>query len=405
MKKKIFLLVTLLVILFGADTALAASKNGITINKDESSNRIDLYCQYINGQYVKVVRDRSDAGDAGEWDISEGLSPGSTCIGGNATNDCLKSLKMIDSEGNLDCPLYIYGQTTAGTTNLSVIQGFTNTTGNDGLTYIRLNPSASICEGVCNIEDQKNDVELNTFTCEYKGQSTGQTLKVEGKGPGNIIITYPDGTTKTTNSVSYTSSCPDLYYVLNSKQLPLLITKSNFEVNPTLSSLCRTYEDTQFDQFCAGDCDKVQLTCPNRLTTEINACDVELPKAIPIFVSNIIKLIKILVPILLIVMGMIDFARAVMASDEKQMKESQSRFIRRILGAIIIFFVVAIVQFIFNLLSGTNDLSNCLNCFVNGKCKVAIVEESVNYEDECKAQGGTWNPVEHHPEGGYCKQD
>ena len=109
----------------------------------------------------------------------------------------------------------------------------------------------------------------------------------------------------------------------------------------------------------------------NKVTaTENNICNMkDIPMALPIFISNIIKLFKIIVPIVLILMGMIDFTRAVISSDEKQMKESQSRFIRRILAAVIIFFVVAIVQFAFNAIGADNDnIVGCINCFVNGNC-------------------------------------
>lgn len=99
--------------------------------------------------------------------------------------------------------------------------------------------------------------------------------------------------------------------------------------------------------------------------------DSVLPKA----VHMIVLAIQIVVPIILIVFGLMDLAKAVMSNDEKTMKESQGKFIKRIVYAIIVFFVVAIVQLIFNLLGniGATDSSgdknsNCLSCFINGEC-------------------------------------
>ena len=46
-----------------------------------------------------------------------------------------------------------------------------------------------------------------------------------------------------------------------------------------------------------------------------------IPSALPVFSTNLINLVKIMVPILLIILGMIDFAKAVISNDEKQMKE------------------------------------------------------------------------------------
>lgn len=101
------------------------------------------------------------------------------------------------------------------------------------------------------------------------------------------------------------------------------------------------------------------------------ACDLgDIPRALPTFISNIVKAIKIFVPILLVIMGMLDFVRATISNDEKQMKESQSRFIRRLLAGGIIFFVVAIVQFVFSSIDKENKYSiiSCINCFIDNKC-------------------------------------
>ena len=66
---------------------------------------------------------------------------------------------------------------------------------------------------------------------------------------------------------------------------------------------------------------------------------------------------------------MIDFLKATIASDEKQMKDASSRFIRRILAAVIVFFVIAIVQFAFRLVGEEGEGTlGCFNCFLNGEC-------------------------------------
>ena len=122
-----------------------------------------------------------------------------------------------------------------------------------------------------------------------------------------------------------------------------------------------------------------KILAANESTLYSEVCGVEdIPASLPIFVSNIVKLLKILVPIILVIMGMIDFARATIASDEKQMKESQSRFIRRVLAAVIVFLVIAVIQFIFSTISTNNKMTGCLNCFINGKCNV-VVSESACY--------------------------
>ena len=133
-------------------------------------------------------------------------------------------------------------------------------------------------------------------------------------------------------------------------------------------------------QITGNSSDEIQIpqVSSQNLSTEV--CGVsDIPASLPIFVSNIVNLLKILVPIILVIMGMIDFVRATISSDEKQMKESQSRFIRRTLAAVVVFFVIAVVQFVFSTISTNNKMTGCLNCFVNGKCTSVIVSDSYCY--------------------------
>lgn len=93
----------------------------------------------------------------------------------------------------------------------------------------------------------------------------------------------------------------------------------------------------------------------------------DIPYGIPYIVHNIVNLIKIGIPIVLIILGMVDFLKAVIASDEKQMKDAQTTFIRRIIAAILIFFVFVIIQFVFSLIDNQGTLG-CVNCIINKEC-------------------------------------
>lgn len=100
--------------------------------------------------------------------------------------------------------------------------------------------------------------------------------------------------------------------------------------------------------------------------------------ALPALVSTLINILKIGIPILLIVFGMLDMGKAVISNDEKEMKSAQGTLIKRCTYAVIVFFIVAIVQFVVGLIGGTGtDTGNgstnknaktCIDCFINGKC-------------------------------------
>ena len=97
-----------------------------------------------------------------------------------------------------------------------------------------------------------------------------------------------------------------------------------------------------------------------------------LDPVIPSFITKAIKVLQIAIPIILVVLGMVDLGKAVTSNDEKQMKEAQKTLIKRVIYAVLIFFIVALVKFVFGLLAnskGDNGSSgsaaNCIDCFIN----------------------------------------
>lgn len=73
------------------------------------------------------------------------------------------------------------------------------------------------------------------------------------------------------------------------------------------------------------------------------------------FIRNgVFPIIQIGIPILLIIMGSIDLGKAVMSSDDKEIKGATSKLIKRVLMAVAIFFVVTLVTIVMNLF-GTVD--------------------------------------------------
>ena len=67
------------------------------------------------------------------------------------------------------------------------------------------------------------------------------------------------------------------------------------------------------------------------------------------FVSTILTIIQIAVPILLIVFGSIDLAKAVMAGKEDEIKKSQNTFVKRLIAAVIVFFIPFVVNIVLGL--------------------------------------------------------
>lgn len=103
----------------------------------------------------------------------------------------------------------------------------------------------------------------------------------------------------------------------------------------------------------------------------------------PYLVSTAVLIIKIVVPILLIIFGMLDLGKAVVASKEDEIKKGQQTFLKRVVSAVIVFFVIQIVQLLVSFISNSDqNVSRCFNCFVNGKiADNACISTSKNIDE------------------------
>lgn len=99
--------------------------------------------------------------------------------------------------------------------------------------------------------------------------------------------------------------------------------------------------------------------------------DATLPSAI----STIVNIMKVAIPVLVVVFGLIDLGKAVMSAKEDDIKKNQGLLIKRLIVAVLVFFVVSIVQFVVSLVGGSNDsvnpYKNCFDCFINNECSPA----------------------------------
>lgn len=76
--------------------------------------------------------------------------------------------------------------------------------------------------------------------------------------------------------------------------------------------------------------------------------------------KNIVKLLQWLIPMGLILFGMLDLGKAVIAGKEDEMKKAQGTLIRRVIYAVAVFLVVTIVSFAMGLV-GSEDWKKCWN--------------------------------------------
>ena len=70
------------------------------------------------------------------------------------------------------------------------------------------------------------------------------------------------------------------------------------------------------------------------------------PTRLRYYIETGLQYIRVIVPILIIVLGMLDFSKAVFAGKEDNMKKAQSTFIKRLIAGVLVFFVPVLVDVI-----------------------------------------------------------
>ena len=88
------------------------------------------------------------------------------------------------------------------------------------------------------------------------------------------------------------------------------------------------------------------------------------------FIGYILMIFKIVIPLLLLILGMFDLGKAVVASDDKAINKATTALVKRAVAAIIIFFIPTLIGFVFSIVAGFNEeiktnYNSCKNCVVS----------------------------------------
>ncbi len=71
--------------------------------------------------------------------------------------------------------------------------------------------------------------------------------------------------------------------------------------------------------------------------------------------------IRVVVPIILIVIGMIDLAKAVTEKSEDEIKKAQQKLVKRAIAAVLVFLVVSLVSLVMTIV-GSKEYEECMDC-------------------------------------------
>lgn len=124
------------------------------------------------------------------------------------------------------------------------------------------------------------------------------------------------------------------------------------------------------------------------------------PFALASLVALILLLIRIIIPVILVITSIISFVKVTMSGNAvDEMGKAKKKFIRNILTAFIIFFLIPIIKTVISLSFGNdNSINSCLVCMSNPyNCEVeestaskmcpGLIGDQSNYDENCNYVG------------------
>ena len=108
------------------------------------------------------------------------------------------------------------------------------------------------------------------------------------------------------------------------------------------------YDENKGEYTCSEE-DKIELFGEKNDDGETYDPNKDEAPSIRYIINQILGYIRIIVPILIILLGTLDFAKAVLAGKEDNLKKAQSTFVKRLIAGVAVFFVPVIVDIIMDL--------------------------------------------------------
>ena len=198
-------------------------------------------------------------------------------------------------------------------------------------------------------------VNKPSYSCKYGDKFTASIIN------GSVQVTlngYEDYTlnSQLSSETFQNNKCPDLYYYENVRSL------KTFTIYDKYQASCTKIQGQLMNENTGQEVQETQVI-PNaeRPTYETvlnynNLCANENIKQAMKIIGYVIQVIRWIVPLMLIVLGMIDFGKSAISSDDSALNKATTTLIRRIIAGIVVFFVPTIVMAILKAIEITNGI-------------------------------------------------
>lgn len=118
---------------------------------------------------------------------------------------------------------------------------------------------------------------------------------------------------------------------------------------------------------------------------------VAFPEGVVTVVHSLILLLQLVVPIIIIIYGSLDFVKATAAKNQEEISKKQKVFIKRLLAGGAVFLIASMVQLVVTMVASDTNYKACIKCLVKGEnsCGSAV---SPNNPDFPNANSLLYNP-------------
>ncbi len=384
MKKIIYTLI--LFIIFTSYTSAAITKNGVpvTSNTDQNNKEVTVTCRYKSGHEVVLYREDKNDTDGecnGEGDLEACLREGGFL---SKTDSYLTAKGFMYNHTYFDCPKFaIWALDENG--EVYIADYSNNPTSNN---IFELNSEASTCVGACLGEQYQNNY-YKEWTCDYEGPSG----KIQTKYDGlywfiDNLQGYYD-----VDKEEIDENCGDIFFnphlsenFFKKVSYNIINSKDSKQLQEWYDLICSD-ETLVGEYYCSGECqypENKNISC-KALKEKINAkittpvdkidlseiCSTTSVKKTLRLIGLLFLIIKIVIPILLIIVGTIEFGKAMMSSDSDVVSKAIKKMITRVIASVAIFLLPTVIRFIFELVPINTSFEECGKCVLNpNKCEI-----------------------------------
>lgn len=237
----------------------------------------------------------------------------------------------------------------------------------DGINQMNSTSESKITISTENDDDNDNDNETK-IVCNYDNFKVGIT-----NGNLKVILNYFSNKKIKENldsTLFKNGNCPSIYTCTYDNVN--YVTYTTY-YNSSSANYCYEHEGVSTN---ANTGESIIQPSINGKIDYKNICGEEEIKNAMQIIGYVINLAKIIVPLIIIILGMVDFGKATISSDDKAISKAASSLVRRFVAGVIIFFIPTIVFALLNLLEVSNENNEsgsfveCTKCMLkpNSEC-------------------------------------